>query len=489
MKYVCNPPDACALMTSARSFGSYDLAAALADLIDNSISARARNIHIRCLYNEGNPVVRVIDDGEGMEKAVLVLAMRPASVNPAKERSPDDLGRFGWGLKSASFSQCTRLTVISRHAGVTSGAVWDLNDIDNWRMGVMSDSDIMHTASPEVLEQDGTEVIWEKCDRLSEDRSLSRPEFNDLIAHAGSRLALVFHRYMSGEAVRRSLSIWVNNQLLEPFDPFHRNHNATQPLEVEQLKVGGDMVRIAPYVLPHYSKLSTSEYEQLGGEEGYLRNQGFYVYRNHRLIIHGTWFRLAKFGEMSQLIRICVDIPNSLDQVWKINIDKSEAQLPTLLRNRLKQIVAGLRGRSSRVFRSKGGSIDNSETVSVWKRYVRHGEISYAINREHPIVAQLLNASDQKVRSAATAAIKAVEQGFPVSKFGADAVENVDAIHQTQASPKQFVAMLEAAIPSMLIAAGEDLQDMVDLLHKTEPFASNRVLVDRYLQEKGWFHG
>ena len=121
------------------------------------------------------------------------------------------------------------------------------------------------------------------------------------------------------------------------------------------LAVGGKKIIIRPYVLPHYSKLRATDHDRLAGEEGFLKNQGFYVYRNHRLIIRGTWFRLVKYGELAQLVRISVDIPNSLDELWKITVDKSDAQLPAVLRTRLRQIVDGLRKRSSRVNRSKGG--------------------------------------------------------------------------------------------------------------------------------------
>ncbi len=89
-----------------KKLGNYDLAGALADLIDNSINAKAKNIILKCLFNSGDPIIHIIDDGQGMSREELYAAMRPASKNPMEERSPDDLGRFGWGLKSASFSQC-----------------------------------------------------------------------------------------------------------------------------------------------------------------------------------------------------------------------------------------------------------------------------------------------------------------------------------------------------------------------------------------------
>ena len=113
MKFITNQPDATSLMTSARSFGNYDLPSALADLIDNSIKAQSHHIKLSCLYNSGDPEIRVVDDGYGMTRDELHIAMRPASANPLADRSPDDLGRFGWGLKSASFSQCKKLMVIT----------------------------------------------------------------------------------------------------------------------------------------------------------------------------------------------------------------------------------------------------------------------------------------------------------------------------------------------------------------------------------------
>ena len=116
-------------MTSARSFGNYDLAGAIADLIDNSIKANAGRVDLSCIFSGGDPEIRVLDDGTGMSREELQAAMRPASTNPLEERLPGDLGRFGWGLKSASFSQCRRLIVVTRRDDALSGAVWDLSDI------------------------------------------------------------------------------------------------------------------------------------------------------------------------------------------------------------------------------------------------------------------------------------------------------------------------------------------------------------------------
>lgn len=486
MKFEENPPDAASLMMSARSFGNYDLPGALADLIDNSIKADAHEVALTCDFAGGAPEIRIRDDGHGMSATELRQAMRPASASPLIERSPDDLGRFGWGMKSASFSQCTRLSVISHRKDEFSGCVWDLDDIDGWRMGVLEPTDIAACASPELLAKDGVEVIWSNCDRLSENGTLTVSEFNALIVHARNRLALIFHRYLAGEVRRRRLTIRLNGQKIEPWDPFYRTHEATQELEPEPLEIAGRIIDIQPFILPHYSKLMASQYDQLGGEEGFLRNQGFYVYRNHRLIISGTWFRLVRHGELSQLVRIRVDIPNALDHIWKITIDKSDAQLPAALRMRLRQIVEGLKRRSARVFRSRGGRLDRQGTTSVWSRHARAGEIHYSINREHPIIEALLDAGDDGQRRAAVAALKVIEQAFPVVAFGQDAAAGLDAIHQTVSDPQAFRSDLEAALPLLLAQVNGDMAALEALLRTTEPWCEAWATAEEVLRTKGW---
>jgi len=486
MKYEANPPDAPSLMMSARSFGNYDLPGALADLIDNSIKAGAREIALNCQFNDGDPEIRVRDDGHGLTGQQLRDAMRPASSNPLAERSSDDLGRFGWGMKSASFSQCARLTVISRRDGELTGCVWDLGDVVAWRMGVLDADEIATMAAPELLAKDGVEVIWSDCDRLSENGTLTHAEFNALIVYASNRLALIFHRYLAGEVRGRKLTLRLNGRKIEPQDPFYRDHDATQQLETEPLEIGGRVIDIQPFILPHYSKLLPNQYDQLGGEEGFLRNQGFYVYRNHRLIISGTWFRLLRHGELSQLVRIRVDIPNALDHIWKITVDKSDAQLPAVLRNRLRQIVEGLRRRSARVFRSRGGRLDRPGTTSVWSRYARGGEVRYAINREHPVIEALLEAGDEDQRQTASAALKVIEQTFPVAAFSQDAARDPDAIHQTLTDPVVFKSDLNAALPMLLMQAGGDFTALEALLRVTEPWCEAWGATEAVLKEKGW---
>ena len=489
MRFQSNPPDASALMTSARSFGNYDLSSALADLIDNSIKARARMIDIRCVRGDGEPEVRILDNGEGMSQDELHQAMRPASTNPDVKRAPDDLGRFGWGMKSASLSQCRRLTVVTRNNGNLSGAVWDLDDLRDWKMGLLDEEEIGELADPRLLERDGTEIIWTRCDRLSEFGEVTSKDFNALVAHAKAQLALIFHRYLAGQAGIRKLSICLNGDVLRPADPFLVQNEATQRLQPEVHHLPEGRIDIQAYILPHYSKISAADHERLRGEEGFVRNQGFYIYRQHRLIMHGTWFRLVRHGELSQLVRIAVNIPNSLDAGWKITLDKADAQLPSRLRSRLKGIVDGLKLKSVRVFKSRGGKIKPSAgTTQVWAKHVRNGEIRYSINRGHPLLADLLESEDPETAKAVGAAFGIIEDGFPAISIGEDFTSKADMMNQSVIDRDVFIEKLDAARPSLLHQAGGSFPALAELLRSTEPWASQIGIVQEHLETVGWWN-
>ena len=485
MKFYNNPPDASALMTSARSFGNYDLASALADLLDNSIKAKAHNVDIRCVRDTDGPIVRILDDGSGMSFGELCHAMRPASTNPEAERAADDLGRFGWGMKSASLSQCRCVTVLTCCGGDLSGAAWDLDDLKDWKMGVLDESEIRSLADPRLLERDGTEIVWTRCDRLSEYGEVRSRGFNEIVAHAKSQLGLIFHRYLSGEAGLERLTICFNGAWLEPADPFMRNHPATQALPSESLSIEGKSIDVQAFILPHYSKLAYAEHERLGGKEGFVRNQGFYIYRQHRLIMHGTWFRLVRHGELSQLVRVAVNIPNSLDALWKITLDKGDAQMPSGLRERLKGIVDGLRKKSGRVYQSRGGRVrDNNGGTPVWSRYVRNGQIRYYVNREHPLLAGLLAADDA---GSFVAAIDVIEDCFPSVGIGEDFSARPESMNQSVIDRDRFLNRLDAALPVLLHSAGGTLPALAELLAVTEPWSSQMALVQEHLKLKGWW--
>lgn len=487
MSRLSNAPDAAALMTTARSFGNYDLAGALADVIDNSIKAGCRAVAITCDYlDDGDCLVRIRDDGEGMSREELIRAMRPASANPADERAPDDLGRFGWGMKSASFSQCKILTVVTKKGGLVHCARWDLDNITNWEMDLFEgDAAVAHLSAP-LEGPSGTELIWRNCDRLSEARQLTPGQYNEVIVQARRKLSQIFHRYLSGDAGRyKRIRIYVNGQALDELDPFCRQNAATivHPEEPITVRLDGADHRIVmqAFVLPHFSKLSAHDYQEYGGEEGYVRNQGFYVYRNRRLIISGTWFGLAKHGELSKLVRVRIDIPNSLDAMWKITVDKSDAQLPSALKSRMRELVEKFRKTGFSVFRTKGARIDKGTTTPVWERRVRNGVIRYLINRQHPLIDALGSDLEARQSTVLASLLTMLETQVPVDAIAAELRSDERALRPEFISREELLDFLHCALPQLMKKAGSPAA-LEDLLRKTEPFASNWGVVSEELK-------
>lgn len=470
---LSNPPEAAALMTTARSFGSYDLAAALADLIDNSISAKASEVSISFEPGESDVIVRIRDNGVGMARETLIAAMRPASTNPDKARDPSDLGRFGWGLKSASLSQARILTVVTWCDGAINAARWNIDDIDGWAMDVMSDDEASDLLIRPALTSSGTEVIWSQTDRLMAENSNSIDDvLTHSIAQASERLSLTFHRYLSGEDGSR-LTVLVNGNRLTATDPFLASHNATQTLDAEAINTAdGQRVTIKPYILPHYSKLTTAQQRELGGPEGMVRNQGFYVYRNRRLIIHGTWFRLLPHSELSQLTRVRVDLPNALDAEWRITLDKSGAQLPSALRKRLREVVSKFSRRSTSVHRKKGVTLDHNDRTPVWRRIARHGRISYLINRDHPLIERLLDSSAAPEET--DTVLSMIEQYLPTERLVTDAGGDDSHLSQGATDPSELDRLLSHCAINYLHTenSNPDLESFLAMIRNIEPFAS-----------------
>ena len=174
MRVLEIPPKPSSLIESMRDIG-YSLSTALADLIDNSVAAQATDIRVFVSPDASNLSVGILDNGIGMTEDTLLNAMRLGSRSPLEERSKSDLGRFGLGLKTASFSQCRMLTVVTRTKGKTACARWDLDQIaesDRWHVQVPDDVESIPWV--ELLGTRGTLVVWEKLDLGKDDGGSGR---------------------------------------------------------------------------------------------------------------------------------------------------------------------------------------------------------------------------------------------------------------------------------------------------------------------------
>lgn len=485
-KRVTNPPEAKALLNGARSIGNYDLAAAFADLVDNSIAAKSQWVQIICNYNDGDPFVVVKDNGCGMNQPELIAAMRPASRDPNDVRQKDDLGRFGWGMKSASLSQARSLTVVSRKEKILSAAEWDLDNVNDWEMTVYDGQEsekILDLVDIDAPSENGTVVIWQKCDRIGGDGSMSPSEFDALMVEAREKLSLIFHRYLE-KSNKRKLTIRLNAIEIVGHDPFFTDHLATQAHSIEKINLGDEgVISVQPFVLPHFSKLNRQEIISMDRVEGSTRNQGFYVYRNGRLIISGTWFGIFKHGDLSDLLRVKVDIPNTMDNFWKISIDKNDAKLPPSLKKRLKDILQGVRGKSTKVYNQRGTRTQKLEDMPVWSRLQKHGKVRYEINRSMTVVDTFVSGLSEVNAKRFEAVLSLVEQTLPTVSISASLSQpDLSVVQEETDSEKANIyleEMLNIALEKIDIANGP----VADQIFAIKFFADRKKIINELLED------
>lgn len=410
-------PNPKSTINSYRSFG-YNLSTAIADIVDNSISANADVIEINYKWEGENSFISITDNGNGMNLKELVEAMTPGSKDPEEIRNENDLGRFGMGLKTASFSQCKRLTVITKKKGYkTIKRCWDIdfiNQIEEWvLLDYISDSKFI-----EPLEKfdSGTIVLWEYLDRIvgsaQKNNESVKNAFYQEMSIVKEHLGLVFHRFIENSRI----TLNSNSYTIEPWNPFL--YNLTTKPEMGQPERLSNNVEVTYYILPHMSRISHEEYEKSGGPLGWFNQQGFYIYRGDRLLVSGNWLGLEKKRDYSKLARIAVNFPNTGDFDWNLDIKKSTATPPIEIRRELSRIAKIAIKKSAKTYNWRGqksisqiSNVNNFEKL--WNDTTnREGIKKYVVNRKHPIIAQALKIEGSKKIFSKT--LKLIESNIPI---------------------------------------------------------------------------
>jgi hypothetical protein len=463
----------------------YNLETALADIVDNAISAAARSISVLADTSSTHPRLAILDDGVGMDASGLLEAMRLGSRSPRDERDHNDLGRFGLGLKTASFSQCRRLSVVSRKNGKIAAARWDLDEVadaDDWMVEIPAAP--LEIPWAKDLPTSGTLVVWEKMDRLTagERIGIDGRYLVRLLNDAAEHLELVFHRFLAGERGLKRVSISLNGRPLSPYDPFHSSHSATIAGPLETVRIGQHQITIKAFTLPHHKKVSPAEWDRYAGTAGYIKNQGFYVYRNKRLIINGTWFGLARQSELTKLARVRIDMPNGLDAEWKIDIKKASAQLPPQVRERLRLLIETIGATSKRVYTVRGRRLIADSRLPVWQREQNKNEIRYRINREHPALTDFFGRLPDDLQKDFVGIVEMVGAAMPIDALFAD-VSGQPAEVAGNIMSEEALGGIVAATYRQLRRSSIGADDIAAMLQVTEPFRSNWELTAKRLDD------
>jgi hypothetical protein len=388
-KYDEVPPNAGALIEAIRSLG-YSLGDAVADIVDNSITAGATRIDIDFYWDGANSWIRCTDDGKGMTADVLKEAMRIGARLPSETRADNDLGRFGLGLKTASFSQCKRLTVQTRAlGGETLTRCWDLDRVtrtNRWELLTQAPDARAATLLDRVSNGTaGTVVLWEHLDRVLP--SVLVPEsasaFLAEIARVADHLSTCFHRFLGPEG---GLIIRVNGSEIEPWDPFFQDNDATLVYPDEQLGDGRNATSVQAFVIPRSTLPPTVDdpsYRNL------TPRQGFYVYRERRLLVAGGWLGLCRDHADFALARLRVDITNTVDREWKVDVRKSKACPPATHATWLTGKALRLQETARATLRRRAVGVRPQPTAAspLWHVTSTDGVLSFRINRACPLLA------------------------------------------------------------------------------------------------------
>ena len=365
-------PSARRLITSLRDLG-YDFAAAVADLIDNSIAAGASQVTIDVEFDGDDSAVRIADNGRGMTPSDLREAMRYGA-----ERNYDegDLGKFGLGLKTASMSQCQRLSVATRanpnRADITTYC-WDLAHIEKTNRWEILPLGVGPKTREALKITTGTVVLWQKLDRILGYKhpygEMARKRLLYMCRQLEEHLAMVFHRFLSGEVPRKRLKILINGNPVQPWDPYCREEENTKSLGVTTIPIDEEGVKgeikLEPFVLPHKEKFSTPvAFAEASGPLKWNRQQGFYVYRANRMIQSGGWCNLRTIDEHTKLARIALSFSPKLDEAFKINVAKMRVQLPQQIREQIEQAVTPVLKVAQETYRKSSATSDSKVRVA-----------------------------------------------------------------------------------------------------------------------------
>ncbi len=357
------PPSAGRLVNSLRNIG-YSFPSAVADLVDNSISAGATQVDVELVFDGERSHVLIADDGSGMTGTGLVEALR---FGTRRDYGEADLGSFGLGLKTASLSQCRRVSVVTRRAPRRRRLYTHTLDLDHiletdrWEIIDLPIDSHAGRSLEWLNDGRGTVVVWEHLDRVLPDRNpaggWARRRIEALGRRTAEHLGMVFHRFLEGTVEGHDrLVLTVNGEKVPAWNPFGNDEENREVLDAREVEVstatGAGTVRLAPCVLPPKSLFSSlGEWERLSGPDKWNRQQGFYIYRADRMIQSGGWCGLRSADEHTKLARASLDFPTGLDELFGINVAKMRVSLPAEVKGLLADPVGALCHRAQALYR------------------------------------------------------------------------------------------------------------------------------------------
>lgn len=416
------------LLESNRSLG-YSIEEAVSDLIDNSVAANAKNISFYLEWNDGKPYFVLIDDGNGMsmKQNELIESFKLGSSNPLEKRDPSDLGRFGFGMKTASLSQSKAFIVLTKkNNDELFSRCLDLDFItnlnDGWKLRHVNENENFGFDNKILKQNKGTAIIWNSWDKAPKDQT----DFNTLSNLIFDYVSVCFHRFLEN-----GIKIFCNDNLIYPCSPIPKTEGGAEEFSKSTL-ADNKSVKLGAYVIQHpmkwgedyESSLSFNSFKLFNGFE---RQQGVYIYRCDRLLTpNGGWLGVLKNGNSAKLARVTIDYPNDADSLWSLDITKTNAKIPYEFVKGIKFFVEKTRkksnvkiNRGNRVVRKSITELDGR----IWRevRNSNDSSLKYELNSSHDIFKFFSNKNKLKGKEM-NSILEIISDCLPVAKI----IENND---------------------------------------------------------------
>lgn len=334
----------------------------------------------------------------------------------------------------------------------------------------------------------GTLVLWQDFDVLEKSSGgLVYDALVDLKDIVANNLALIFHNFLSARG-RDKVKMYVNKEKIKPMDPFLESHPKTttkkeRSIAIRDSKGNERQIWVKPYILPFATDLNAEHRRLIGGIETLRVKQGFYVYRNNRLIIWGTWFGMKPRSELTKNARVRVDIPNSLDDIWSIDIKKQIASIPKQIQRQLRQTVFEAMEISVKKQTHRGRRENVDDIDYIWDRIEgRDKTFYYQINRENKVFQMVRERMSEDDYTLLEILVKEIEQNVPTQQIYID--KSNDVISQEEPDNRlNEVYQLGAYMVSLAKSFGKkSIPEIVSDLMKTEPFCKYKVIEKQLLE-------
>lgn len=477
------------LLESMRSVG-YSFETAVADLIDNSISAESQNIYIQADIADGQHLY-ILDDGTGMDTTTALEALRLAGTAQKTRSKKTELGRFGLGLKTASLSQARKLTLVTKEGQNIVAYCWDIDHViksQSWEVLRIANTELESLPGYHRLakQNSGTLIIWQNLDYLMGEAENKSDHLGSNLASLEKHLGFVFHRFLEEKNFKpdSKISIFINGNKIQSIDPFLSSEPKTQVSQKYEFTISGYPVTVRGYTLPHQRYISSELKKRFDLNRNMRDYQGFYIYRHDRLISWGQWFGLSKKEELNKQSRISVDISSDLDSLWQIDIRKSRSEPPYEFKQALRPIMENIVGRSKRIHTFRGRNISNKKIQHYWNVIKNGTDVKYEINKSHPDINALKSTLNPKQRNDLDQILKDLVNFIPYNDIYLENAKNSNLIIEN-ISDEEYVRRIRK-LKDIGFIAGKPM-DAARELCTMEPF-SFIIPLQRLqnLTEKAW---